>query len=81
MTKFHPNMKKIIPLKELLINYFDSNLSNAEKKEVETFILKNPEYLEVFQGFAKIKREIGNKDLRQHLNEKKETIRKKVFSY
>ncbi|MFN7118535.1 MAG: hypothetical protein ACK4TA_17185 [Saprospiraceae bacterium] len=74
-------MKKIIPLKELLINYFDSNLSNAEKKEVETFILKNPEYLEVFQGFAKIKREIGNKDLRQHLNEKKETIRKKVFSY
>jgi anti-sigma factor RsiW len=81
MTKFHSNMKQIIPFKELLINYFDSNLSNAEKREVEAFILKNPEYQEVFQGFAKIKREIGNKDLQQYLTEKKAAIRKKVFNH
>lgn len=72
---------QIIMTSEKLIKFVENELTIMEIEELEQELLKNPQLLEILGGLNRIKKELpSNENLHDHLREKKEEIREKIWN-
>ena len=56
---------------KILIEYVEGKLNEGERKEVEKFIVANPDYFEIIGSLNRIKMSISNEDDLNHILSKK----------
>ena len=64
----------------VLIKYINGQIEGKEKREIELFLHKNPNYQKILKGLEMMKKNLKEgEDIEQYIGRKKEKLRRKIF--
>jgi len=70
-------MKKITL--SLLIAYTEGNLSDGQSKEIKKHLELYPYYKDILSGLQQLQEDLGEEEVIDHLDSKKQTARQRLF--
>ena len=63
----------------LLIAYSEGQLSDRQSKEIKKHLEVYPYYKDILSGLQQLQEDLGEEDVIEHLQAKKETARQRLF--